>query len=207
MFQGENHPILESLLRIGHWGTFRNVMRRFPWLYPVSYVLLPPKVALSYIAAHRVSKTLIRERVENRHDRKHLDYLFQFLKNETAIPPDGFLVSQAGHLVLDHFESSSVLSAGFYFLMTNPEAMGKLQKELRGTFKSFGDITEDILHQLPWLNSIIEETLRIHTNVPYGLPRISPGYTVDGHYVPNGVSPILFHLPFAFCVNLRTDLA
>ncbi|KAI9927012.1 hypothetical protein MW887_003393 [Aspergillus wentii] len=202
---GKNHPILESLLRIGHWGTFRNVMRRFPWLYPLSYVLLPPKVALSYIRAHRVSKTLIRERVENRHDRKQLDYLYQFMKDETALPPDGFLVAQAGHLILDHFESSSVLSAGFYFLMTNPEAMGRLQMELRGTFKAFGDITEDGLKELPWLNAIIEEILRIHTNVPYGLPRISPGYTVDGHYTvvsscayATTHSPQYFNRPYEF---------
>lgn len=187
-----NHPILESLLRIGHWATFRNVMRRFPLLYPLSYVLLPPKVALSYIAAHKTSKKLIRSRVENRQDQKQLDYVSQFLKDESAIPSDGFLVSQAGHLILDHFESSSVLSAGFYFLTTNPEAMGRLQTELRGTFQSFGDITEDVLQDLPWLHAIIEEIIRIHTNVPYGLPRISPGITVDGHHIPKGVSLLHF---------------
>lgn len=187
MPKGNNHPILESLLRIGHWATFRNVMRRFPLLYPLSYVLLPPKVALSYIRAHKTSKKLIRTRVENRHDQKQLDYVTQFLKDENAIPSDGFLVSQAGHLILDHYESSSVLAAGFYFLTTNPDAMAKLQTELRGAFRSYHDISEDILKDLPWLNATIEEIIRLHTNVPYGLPRISPGYTVDGHYVPKGV--------------------
>ena len=180
-------------------------MRRFPLLYPLVYILLPPKVALSYIAAHKTSKTLIRKRVENRHDQKQLDYLTQFLKDEAALPPDDFLVSQAGHLVLDHFESSSVLSAGFYFLTTNPEAMSRLQTELRGTFKSFGDITEDALQELPWLHAIIEEILRIHTNVPYGLPRISPGITVDGHYVPKGVSRVLFSFLFPALVSERNS--
>ncbi|KAL9040692.1 MAG: hypothetical protein Q9214_004385, partial [Letrouitia sp. 1 TL-2023] len=161
-------------------------MRRFPLLYPLSYVLLPPKVAFCYIVAHRENKKLIRQRVEDRHDRKQLDYVTQFMRNETAIPPDDFLVSQAGHLILDHFESSSVLTAGFYFLATNPETMSKLQTELRGAFKSYSDITEERLQELPWLHASIEEIIRIHTNVPYGLPRISPGYTVDGHYVPKG---------------------
>ena len=184
MLKGKNHPILESLLHIGHWATFRNVMRRFPLLYPLSYILLPPKVALSYITAHATSKKLIRTRVVNRHDHKQLDYMAQFLKDETAIPSDGFLVSQAGHLILDHYESSSVLTAGLYFLTTNPDAMARLQTELRGTFKSYGDISEGLLKELPWLNATIEEIIRLHTNVPYGLPRISPGYTVDGYYVP-----------------------
>lgn len=112
----------------------------------------------------------------------------QFLKNEEALPPDGFLVSQAGHLILDHYESSSVLTAGICFLTTNDEVMKKLQNELRTTFKSYEDITEDRLQDLPWLNATIEEVIRLHTNVPYGLPRISPGHTVDGNYVAKGVS-------------------
>ncbi|KAF4124350.1 Cytochrome P450 [Geosmithia morbida] len=144
-------------------------------------------VAFSYFRAHAVSKRLIRTRVEESHDRKGLDYMTQFLKNEEAIPPDGFLVSQAGHLILDHYESSSVLTAGMCFLTTNDEVMRKLQSELRTTFKSYEDIAEDKLRDLPWLNATIEEVLRLHTNVPYGLPRISPGYTVDGNYVAKGV--------------------
>ncbi|KAK3988256.1 cytochrome P450 [Cladorrhinum sp. PSN332] len=186
---GNNHPILEALLHIGYWVTFRNALRRFPLLYPMSYIFLPlaPKVALSYWQAHSATTSLVKTRVENRHDRKQLDYMAQFLKDESNLPPNGYLVSQATHLILDHFESSSVLAAGFAFLTTNPEAMGKLQTELRTTFKSYGDISEDVLHDLPWLNAIIEEIIRLHTNVPYGLPRISPGWTVDGNYVAKGV--------------------
>ncbi|KAK4180645.1 cytochrome P450 [Triangularia setosa] len=206
---GKNHPILESLLRIGHWATFRNVMRRFPLLYPLAYVFLPPKVAFCYFRAHATSKTLIKTRVEDRHDRKQLDYMSQFLKDESDLPPDGFLVAQAGHLILDHYESSSVLTAGIAFLTTNPKVMSKLQTELRTTFKSYRDISEDKLQDLPWLNATIEEILRLHTNVPYGLPRISPGWTVDGNCVPKGTvvsscayatthSPKYFGKPYEF---------
>lgn len=190
--KGKNHLILESLLRIGHFFTVRLVMRRFPLLYPLSYLVLPPKVAFSYFKAHQENKRLIRARVGGRHDQKAPDYMTQFLRNETAIPPDDFLVSQAGHLMLDHYESSSVLTAGMYFLMTNGRAMAKLQAELRDKFDAYEDISDDELQGLPWLHAIIEEVLRIHTNVPYGLPRISPGHTIDGHYVPKGVS--IFHL-------------
>jgi len=40
---------------------------------------------------------------------------------------------------------------------------------------------------LPYLNAVIEETLRLFPPVPIGPPRISPGEFVDGTYVPNGV--------------------
>lgn len=185
-----NHPMLESLLHIGHWGTFRNVMRRFPLLYPLSYLALPPKVGLAYYRALKSIAGLIKVRVEHRHDSKQLDYMTPYLRTESALPSVEFLVPQASHLILDHYESSSVFSAGLYFLPTNPAIMSRLQKELRETFKSYQDITEDKLQSLPWLNATIEEIIRLHTNVPYGLPRISPGITVDGHYVPKGVSRI-----------------
>lgn len=188
---GQNDPLVDALQNIGRWFTFRNVMRRFPLLYPLSYLFLPPRVALSYLKGMRATSKVIHGRVETRSDpNKPLDYLAQFLKDEKGkgLPPHDFLHAQAGHLILDHYESSSVLTAGVYFLMRNPDAMAKLQAELRQTFRRYGDISEDRLQDLAWLNATIEEIIRLHTNVPYGLPRISPGYTVDGHYVPEGVT-------------------
>jgi cytochrome P450 len=37
------------------------------------------------------------------------------------------------------------------------------------------------------LQRFINETLRVHATAANGLPRISPGATVDGIYVPKGV--------------------
>ncbi|KAH7329712.1 cytochrome P450, partial [Stachybotrys elegans] len=183
---GKNHPILESVVGIGPWVTMKTVMKRFPLLYPLVYVMLPPKMVLSYLKAHKISLELIRQRIKNRHERKPLDYIHQLVKDDAALPPEGLVVSQAGHFIYDHFESSSVLSAGMYFLATNPGVMANLQAEVRSTFASLSDMTDEVLHRLPWLNAVIEEILRIHTNVPYGLPRVSPGYDIDGHYVPKG---------------------
>ncbi|KAI1116690.1 cytochrome P450 [Nemania sp. NC0429] len=207
---GKDHLVLESLRRIGHFFTILIVMRRFPLLYPLSWLLLPPKVALSYFRAHRENKKLIRARVARRHEQKTPDYMTQYLGDgEQAIPSDEFLVSQADHLILDHYESSSVLTAGMYFLMRNPDVMANLQAELRGRFRSYDDISDSGLQELPYLSATIEEVMRLHTNVPYGLPRISPGYTIDGHYVAKGVvvsscayatthSERYFHEPYAF---------
>ncbi|TQV95677.1 hypothetical protein V2A60_000863 [Cordyceps javanica] len=183
---GKNHAILESILGVGKWTTVRVVFRRFPLISWMSFLLLPPKLAFSYIRAHRLSTKLIEQRVEARHEQKQLDYLAQFVPENDILPPKEFLVSQVGHLVFDHFEASSVLSAIFYFLTTHDGVMSKLQNELRQKFQKLDDMTDDALREVDWLHAVIEETLRIHTNVPYGLPRISPGYTIDGNYVPKG---------------------
>jgi cytochrome P450 len=169
-------------------------MRRFPalfpLLYPISYVylLFAPWAAIDYAGLHKENEEIIRKRMEEKNHDKPLDYVTQYLNKQSTNPPLGFLVSQAIHLAFDHFESASVLSAGIYFLTTSPEVLSKLQKELRESFTSHEDMTDRVLERLPWLKAVIEEILRIHTNVPYGLPRISPGHDVDGNYVAKGVS-------------------
>ena len=166
----------------------KNVMRRFKLLYPLAFLMIPPKLAICIASLYRTNRELMRKRIENRHDIKQLDYMSALIRDNNPVPPLELLVSNASHLVFDHFESASVLAAGFHFLLSNPEALDKLQRELREAFKSYDDITDSALQELPWLRAVIEEILRIHTNVPYGLPRISPGTTVDGHYIAKGVS-------------------
>ncbi|QPG96708.1 hypothetical protein C2857_005056 [Epichloe festucae Fl1] len=168
-----------NIVPVRQWTTIRMVFRRFPLISWLSYLLLPPNVALSYVRAHRLSSKIIEERVKGRDDAKELDYLAQFVREGGLLPPKEFLVSQAVHLIFDHFESSSVLSAAIYFLTTNEGPMSKLQGELREKFHSLDEMTDDSLRELPWLHAVIEETLRLHTNVPYGLPRISPGHMID----------------------------
>ncbi|KAG5929807.1 hypothetical protein E4U42_004434 [Claviceps africana] len=184
---GKHNPILASLLGVGKWTTIRVIFRRFPMISWLSYLFLSPKTALSYYRGYRLSTKLIEDRVRRRHEDKQPDYLGHFIGKSGTLPPKGFLVSQAAHLIFDHFESSSVLSAAFYFLTTNKQALKKLQDELRRNFRSLDEITDDALSKLSWIHAIIEETLRCHTNVPYGLPRISPGHTIDGNFIPKGV--------------------
>ncbi|RJE23159.1 Cytochrome p450 [Aspergillus sclerotialis] len=67
-----------------------------------------------------------------------------------------------------------------------PDESEKSKEEVRGKFSSYDEIHNDPLQALPWLHAIIEESLRLHTNGAFGLPRISPGATVDGNYIPKG---------------------
>lgn len=65
--------------------------------------------------------------------------------------------------------------------------MESLQHEIRTTFSNYSDITGDAVAPLPYLNAVIEEALRLFPPVSIGPPRVSPGESVDGTYVPSGV--------------------
>ncbi|CAL1357921.1 unnamed protein product [Linum trigynum] len=49
--------------------------------------------------------------------------------------------------------------------------MQKAQEEVQHLFRSQGDVNEDGLHELKYLDSVIEESLRMHPPFPLLLPR------------------------------------
>ena len=85
--------------------------------------------------------------------------------------------------------SATTLTAITYLLATHPGSRARLADEVRAAFTSADQITAAAAgpQQLPYLNAVIEEALRIFPPSPLGPPRVSPGETVDGHYVPQGV--------------------
>ncbi len=62
-----------------------------------------------------------------------------------------------------------------------------LQQELRSGYKKYEDIDAISAMQMPYLQAVIQEGLRIYPPASQGFPRISPGAYVDGIWVPAGV--------------------
>ena len=62
--------------------------------------------------------------------------------------------------------------------------MQKLQQEIQSHFKSYDTIASASALQLPYLQAVINEGLRIYPPASQGLPRISPGAFVDGVWIP-----------------------
>ncbi|MCJ1316346.1 hypothetical protein MMC15_001667 [Xylographa vitiligo] len=71
-------------------------------------------------------------------------------------------------------------------LVQNPEELRKLVKEVRSAFISESEMTFEALRNLPFLNAVIHEGLRLCNPIPAGLPRIVPqgGGTVCGYFLP-----------------------
>ncbi|KAI3392899.1 hypothetical protein diail_4986 [Diaporthe ilicicola] len=85
--------------------------------------------------------------------------------------------------------SATALAAAAWFLSrpAHAQCLARLQDEVRSGFARHEDITGDAVAQLPYLNAVLEETMRIMPPSPVGPPRVSPGETVGGVYVPKGV--------------------
>lgn len=83
---------------------------------------------------------------------------------------------------------ATFLAAITFYLLKELKAYNKLREEIRSQFRSYDDICAVSAQQLPYLQAVIKEGLRIYPPGSQGFPRISPGVSVDGYWVPEGVS-------------------
>jgi cytochrome P450 len=92
----------------------------------------------------------------------------------------------------------------FYFLLKNPRCLKKVEEELLSTFKSYSEISDDQLAKLPYLHACINEMLRMAPAFSAGiLQRVSKGASVDGIYIPRGVSVLWsFHVLLMLANNI-----
>ena len=80
------------------------------------------------------------------------------------------------------------MSTTIFYLLQNPDVLKTVTDEVRSKFSDYESITNNnIMARAPFLRAVMSESFRIHPPVPLGLPRVSPGDTVDGFYVPAGV--------------------
>jgi cytochrome P450 len=161
--------------------------KRFPAIMLMVPFMLP-KGAIGKMQRHReLTAAKVRKRVE-------MDYL----KDDFFAPVVEDI--KAGKTSYDYMEAESgffaiagaettatTMTAALWFLEQNPDCLVRLQKDIRTAFKSYDEITGDTTSNLPYLNAVIEETLRRYSPVPTGLLRESPGASVDGLYVPKGI--------------------
>ncbi|KAG6357390.1 hypothetical protein INS49_013267 [Diaporthe citri] len=97
------------------------------------------------------------------------------------------MTAHASTLVIAGGETvSTFLAAVTYFLLKNPAAYHRMQQEIRDRYKNESEITAMSAQQLPYLQAVISEGLRIYPPGSQGFPRTCPGATIDGHWVPKG---------------------
>lgn len=98
------------------------------------------------------------------------------------------------------------LSSALYFLYTNPDKLAKLRGEVEGLASknlASDPVTWQEAQNMPYLQAVIKESLRMHPAVGTMLPRKVPkgGLELAGTWFPEGVSFSYLHSTFSF----RTD--
>ncbi|KAI9035561.1 cytochrome P450 [Aspergillus affinis] len=96
---------------------------------------------------------------------------------------------------------STFLAATTCFLLQHPDKFQRLVTEIRGAFRSYDEIKAQAAQQLPYLQAVINEGLRLCPPGSQGSPRVSPGFKLHGQYIPPGAE--IYTSPWTTAHNSR----
>ena len=129
-------------------------------------------------------------------DPKTPDYLHHFLESKQANPDlvdDGKIM---GYLLINLIAGADTtaitIRAIFHFCLRNPDAYERLVREVRAArFDTSEPVPYSAARQLPYLEAVVREGMRMHPGVGMLLERYVPqtGLTLpDGGFVPPGTA-------------------
>ncbi|KGO76743.1 Cytochrome P450, E-class, group I [Penicillium italicum] len=92
-----------------------------------------------------------------------------------------------GYIIAGSDTTAVTMTYLTYAVCRDSRVRDKLVAELAGIPEP---VTDKSLRDLPYLNQVISETLRLYTAVPFGLPRLVPpeGAQFNGYHVPGGIT-------------------
>ncbi|KAI6760319.1 hypothetical protein HG530_009179 [Fusarium avenaceum] len=175
-----------AFMLIGLQNTFAQIIPLIPYL-PFK------KLKDAYYGLERVF-SYAKERVEDylKQDisKKQGSLLSGYLDPTTGEPKEGYsawsiALSGHGFIVAGSEATSITLTYVIWMLMKRPDVNNRLRLELSGLGKSYSSTD---LANLPYLDAVIRETLRVYPPAPAPMPRVVPktGFEFEGVSYPPG---------------------
>jgi len=182
---GRTHHWVSIIADTTYWDELVSLRERMP-LFKLLFPFLVPGDFSKERAMHmKMTEETTTARVSRKDTAARGDFFKHIL--DKGIWDESKLVSHADALIVAGSETTaSTLASLVYFLTKNAQCMATLQEEVRNAFDTYDQINGDSTAKLTYLPAVIEEGLRMYPPAAFGMPRLSPGATVAGHYVPAG---------------------
>ncbi|KAL9115765.1 MAG: hypothetical protein Q9227_000133 [Pyrenula ochraceoflavens] len=201
---GSFHEWVQFVIDYFYAATLLHQCHKFKPLNRLLALAIPKSIRDQHRRHNEASLQRVRRRMNANTDRPDfMHYFLQHAKKEGLSTP--VVEAQASVVILAGSETTSVaLTAAVYHVLRNPDVYEKLCKEVRSTFKTAESITlQDLLSRLPYLDAVVQETMRIHTPLANGFTRVvsdAKGAIISGRWIPKGTVVIINH----FCSNTST---
>lgn len=194
---GKFHEWVEFVFVFFYAATFLHQCYKFAPLNKLLALCVPKSIKERQRKHHEASLMRVRRRMSK--ETAHPDFMHYFLrsaeKKGLTMP---VIEAQASVLVLAGSESTAVAITGaVYYILSNPTVHEKLRKEIRDTFPTCADIQlRAVQSKLPYLDAVVQETMRIHPPFANGFPRVvedKNGAVICGKWVPKGTAVSINH--------------
>ncbi|XP_022935159.1 cytochrome P450 76A1 [Cucurbita moschata] len=172
-------PNVADFLRVFRWFDPQGIRRTTQFHVKEAF-----EIAGEFIKERSMEKEKKEERKKD-----YLDVLLEF-RGDGVVEPSRFSSWIINVIVLEMFTAgtdttTSSLEWAMAELLRNPAAMQKLQAELRSTIPPDGKLEETHLQNLPYLDAVVKETLRLHPPLPFLFPRMAmKPCKILGYWIP-----------------------
>ncbi|CAG8045280.1 unnamed protein product [Penicillium salamii] len=163
----------------------------YPFLVPFVKLLVPRDLIEKREKSFQLSVEKVRRRLARDTSRPDFtSYILKHTKEGLTMSPEEMDANSAVFVLAGSETTAALLSGAIYLLTCNREKYERLIREIRGAFKEHTDIKLTALFDLPYLNAVLLESMRVYPPIPSMLPRIVPegGAMINDRYVPAKVS-------------------
>ena len=185
----EYHPWVATIFHSIKTGAFLRALSVYPFVAAQVRKVMPKRLLQRRLAHYQMSKDKVTQRLATTTARPDfISYILRYNDErgmqQSEIEVNASIIIQAGSET-----TATVLAACVYYLQKHPPCWQRATQEVRTAFQADSDITFLATSQLPYLGSIIEESLRMFPPAPGIGPRLVPkgGATIDRRFVPEGV--------------------
>ena len=188
---GKAHPWVEIASDFGKGLALIGAINTYPPIDKLLRYIIPRRILQRSMDHRQLSLSQAKKRISRDIDRpdwvtpakKYSDQKDPFTDKEWGI--NLLVIAFAGSET-----TASAITATFRMLVQHKGVLHRLTTEIRDTFQKEADMTVTSTANLPYLNAVIDEGLRLCPPVVIGIPRVVPegGDTICDQWVPEGVS-------------------
>lgn len=210
--------VANVMQNLGDHLTYASVVGVYPWLHPILFKVrnwlagsrgkgrqFIVNYTQDYMAAHqakaKAKMPVPEDDTKGEEQRETVDFLTKFVKkhweNPSVFTSYHVLSGCVSNMVAGSDTTSISLSAILYYVLHDANVLNRLREEVDQHCpqnKASPDITFAQSQEMPYLQAVIKEALRMHPATGLPLERVVPegGITINGVFFPEGVS--LVHL-------------
>ncbi|KAK5084291.1 hypothetical protein LTR05_005367 [Lithohypha guttulata] len=175
-------PAIEVLNRRGEVS---GALGCYPQLKPYAKYLPDPFFSRGVEAVQNLAGIAIarvKDRLDNPSDR--VDLLARLMQGKDAkgepLDREELTAEALTQLIAGSDTTSNTSCAILYYILRTPHVLPKLQKELDAADIPLGSVPNyEAVKDLPYVDAVINETMRIHSTSSLGLPRLVPAMSPE----------------------------
>ncbi|PLB51299.1 cytochrome P450 [Aspergillus steynii IBT 23096] len=165
-------------------------LKFYPLVYAFLMAITPASALSEVMQMWKVTEEKVRRRVASGETRPDLvGTMMQSSKEGEGMTGEEMEVNAMMIVAAGSESITTVLTGVINHLLRNPRVHQTLVDILRGTFSSSEDITASSLKNVPYLNAVLNEGMRLCPTIPDAMRRSVPagGATIAGRFVPGGM--------------------